>query len=151
MAGRRRSRSPALKELQRVTKLLNEEVIPALRDERPPDHGWPETPGSPVEHDGALPPGARRALEDLYGTLTPRSAASLGDLFSSIDGHEGAEPEPDEPEATSEISEGAPPKAAARATPFAARAGAAVGWRPRGLSKRGAKLIAEFEGLRPRL
>jgi GH24 family phage-related lysozyme (muramidase) len=131
MAGRKRSQSPALKELQRVARLLNEDVIPALRDERPPDHGWPGTPDPPGEHDGALPPGARRALEDLYSTLTPRSAAALGDLFSSI---------------------GSSPKAApARATAFAARAGAKAGWRPRGLSKRGAKLIAEFEGLRPRL
>jgi GH24 family phage-related lysozyme (muramidase) len=148
MAGRKRSQSPALKELQRVTRLLDEEVIPALRDERLPDHHWPGIPGPPGEDDGAVPPGARRALQGLYGMLTPRSAAALGDLFSSIDGDAGAEPEPDAPESP----ESAPPKSAAmRATAFAGRASARARWRPRRLSKRGAKLIAQFEGLRRRL
>jgi GH24 family phage-related lysozyme (muramidase) len=134
-----------LKELQRVTRLLNEEVIPALRDEQLPDHRWP---GRPTEQDGAMPPGARRALQGLYGTLTPQSAAAVGDLFSSIDGHRGSEPESDAPGS----SEGAPPKSAGtRATAFAARAGAKTRWQPRRLSTRGAKLIAEFEGLRQKL
>jgi GH24 family phage-related lysozyme (muramidase) len=148
MAGRRRSQSPALKELQRVTRLLNEEVIPALREEQLPDHRWPGTPGSPGEQDGAMPLGARRAFQTLYGALTPRSAAALGDLFSSIDGHTGAQPESDAPES----SEGETPKSpGTRARAFAARAGARAGFRPRRLSTRGAKLIAEFEGLRQKL
>ena len=130
-----------------MTRLLSEDVIPALRDERLPDR-WPGTPGLPDEHDGAMPPGARRALQSLYGTLTTRSAAALGDLFSSIDGHTGAEPEPDAPES----SEGAPPKSTGtRAQAFAVRAGARAGFRPLRLSTRGAKLLAEFEGLRTKL
>jgi GH24 family phage-related lysozyme (muramidase) len=131
-----------------VTRLLHQEVIPALRDERLPGHHWPGTSGLPDEQDGAVPPAARRALQGLYGTLTPRSAAALGDLFSSIDDHTRAEPEPDAPEK----SQGAAPKSAGtRATAFAARAGAKTGWQPRRLSTRGAKLIAEFEGLRQKL
>jgi GH24 family phage-related lysozyme (muramidase) len=136
---KKRSQSPALKELQRVTRLLNEEVIPALREEQQPDHRLPGPPGLPDEHDGAMPPGARRALQNLYGELTPQSAAALGDLFSSIDDHTGAKPEPRAPASS----------AGARA--FAARAGARAGWQPLRLSQRGAKLIAEFEGLRTKL
>jgi hypothetical protein len=107
-----------LKGIQRVTRLLTDQVIPKLSngsDEDEPQESTPEqpalrgfsmrgatpTPGKPGkpgkpeipgEPNGELPEGAMEALEELHGSLSPEQAEALATFFKVI----GEEPEEDE-------------------------------------------------------
>jgi lysozyme len=109
MPGRRDPERSVMKELQRVTTLIEDEVVPRLHE--PSDDGRPGTPDSPETTDGQpVPRGARRALERLYTELSHPSASALGALFSRVEGQLDTEPEADESEShphDSERSDGA--------------------------------------------
>jgi hypothetical protein len=92
-----------LKAIQRVSKLLTEEVIPQLEEPVDDDDGDVESPtprarsfaaaapddgpGIPEgedQDDSEVPEAVTQAFEQLYGTLTQDRAAALATFFSAI-------------------------------------------------------------------
>jgi hypothetical protein len=127
----------ALQAIQRIARMLTEEVIPQLsgdsgdEESEPGDPGLerPEPPDMPGEgedeppaHD--VPPAVTDSFEELYGTLSAEQAKALADLFTAIadapaEGDEnGTEPPGDEepPEDEPETSHPGAGRAASRRT-----------------------------------
>src|SRR5688572_7048553 len=78
MPKRHGSAQSALAELERVTRLLTDEVIPRLPHPPAADDGS-EPPSHPPddERPRPVPDGASDALEAMYRRLTPESTAKL--------------------------------------------------------------------------
>jgi lysozyme len=157
---RRGDGQSVLSELQHVTNLLNEEVIPRLHDGASAGNGdgsgGDEVSEPPDDVTGEpLPREVRRTLESLIHELSSASASALATLFARIDEeHTGTGAELDDSEGESDTTAddvasedtfGAGPGASSATSVAAAPA------RRLRLSKRGAQFIAEFEGLRPKL
>ena len=96
----------ALQAIQRVARMLTEEVIPQLSGDSGDEEG-PEPPDMPGEgedeppaHD--VPLAVMDAFEELYGTLSEEQAKTLADLFTAIadaqaeGGENGTEPPGDD-------------------------------------------------------
>jgi hypothetical protein len=78
----------ALQAIQRIARVLTEEVIPQLSGESGDEEGPepPDMPGDsedePPAHD--IPPAVTDAFEEIYGTLSAEEAKALADLFTAI-------------------------------------------------------------------
>ncbi|MFL5267128.1 MAG: hypothetical protein ACJ8AH_11125 [Stellaceae bacterium] len=117
----------ALQAIQRIARMLTEEVIPQLSgdsgDEEPEPPDMPgEGEDEPLADD--TPPAVTDAFEELYGTLSAEQAEALADLFTAIadaqaeGGENGSEPPGDEepPEDAPETSRPGAGRPASRRT-----------------------------------
>lgn len=97
----------ALQAIQRVARMLTEEVIPQLSGDSGDEEQEPEPPDMPGEGEDEppaddTPPAVTDAFEELYGTLSAEQAEALADLFTAIadaqaeGGENGSEPPGDE-------------------------------------------------------
>lgn len=101
-----------LKGIQRVTRLLTDQVIPKLSDgaeeeepvptkpsalsmrgvkPTPGKPGKPETPEPDEPSNGDLPTGAMEALEELHSSLSPEQSKALISFFTAIGGESDEE------------------------------------------------------------
>jgi hypothetical protein len=117
----------ALQAIQRIARMLTEEVIPQLSgdsgDEEPEP---PDMPGEGADEPPAddTPPAVTAAFEELYGTLSAEQAEALADLFTAIadaqaeGGENGGKPPGDEepPEDAPETSHPGAGRPASRRT-----------------------------------
>jgi hypothetical protein len=104
------SQAQVMKELERVTNLLNEHVIPRMSGTDEPDESTPHS----------APPDVGQALEELRRSMSPEAASILASLFSTERAEDGAQPAPDE-SAEEDPDDGG--GASVRTTAAAARAG----------------------------
>jgi hypothetical protein len=97
----------ALQAIQRIARMLTEEVIPQLSGDSGDEEQEPEPPDMPGEGGDEppaddTPPAVTDAFEELYGTLSAEQAEALADLFTAIadaqaeGGENGSEPPSDE-------------------------------------------------------
>jgi hypothetical protein len=120
----------ALQAIQRIARMLTEEVIPQLSGDSGDEEQEPEPPDMPGDGRGEqpahdVPPAVTDAFEELYGTLSAEEAEALAGLFTAIaeapaeDGENGTEPPDgeDPPEDEPETSHPGAGRAAARRAP----------------------------------
>jgi hypothetical protein len=119
----------ALQAIQRIARMLTEEVIPQLSGDSGDEEQEPEPPDMPGEGEDEppaddTPPAVTDAFEGLYGTLSAEQAEALADLFTAIadaqaeGGENGSKPPGDEepPEDAPETSHPVAGRPASRRT-----------------------------------
>jgi hypothetical protein len=119
----------ALQAIQRIARMLTEEVIPQLSGDSGDEEQKPEPPDMPGEGEDEpsaddIPPAVTDAFEELYGTLSAEQAEALADLFTAIadaqaeGGENGSEPpgEEEPPEDAPETSHPGAGRPASRRT-----------------------------------
>src|SRR5688572_17746707 len=76
-----------LKAIQRVTELLEEQVIPKLPEEPNEEEAEPEeTPGSSTDaSEGQIPVNVQQALGDVCRGISADQATALASLFTAVE------------------------------------------------------------------